>query len=110
MNKVPDVMFVIDTHMEQIAVLEGRRMGIPVVGIVDTNSDPALVDYAIPANDDAVGSLTLIVRHIIDAWIEGKTKKGAEEPKVVKEAGKKKAEVKAEPKEKKTRKKETENK
>jgi small subunit ribosomal protein S2 len=79
MKKVPDALFIVDTHMENLAVLEARKMGVPIVGIVDTNADPAVIDYPIPANDDAVGSLKLIIGHIMDAWIEGKTK-GAEEP------------------------------
>ena len=48
-------------------------MSIPVVGIVDTNADPDLIDYVIPANDDAVGSLKLLIGYIFDAWLEGKT-------------------------------------
>lgn len=78
MVKVPDAIFVIDTHLERLAVDEARDMGIPTVGITDTNSDPTIVNYPIPANDDAVGSVQLIVHHIVDAWIEGK-KKGAED-------------------------------
>lgn len=74
MQRVPEVMFVIDTHSEDQAVREARKMGIPVVGIVDTNADPDPVDYIIPANDDASGSIKLIVNYIIDAWIEGKKK------------------------------------
>src|SRR5258708_402935 len=72
MKQLPDAMFIIDTHLEHLAVREAARMRVPTVGIVDTNADPALVDYAIPANDDAVGSLKLLVSYIIDAWIEGK--------------------------------------
>lgn len=73
MKKLPSVLFIIDTHTEDLAVREARRMGIPVVGIVDTNADPDLIDYVIPANDDAVGSLKLIIGYIFDAWLEGKT-------------------------------------
>lgn len=72
MKKMPDAVFVIDTHTEDLAVKEARRMRIPVVGIVDTNADPDLVNYVIPANDDAVGSLKLLVGYILDAWAEGK--------------------------------------
>ena len=54
-------------------------MGVTTVGIVDTNADPNAVDYAIPANDDAVGSVKLITSYIIDAWIEGKTQNNEEE-------------------------------
>ena len=74
MKKIPDAIFVIDTHMEGLAVREARNMGVPVVGIVDTNADPDPVDHVIPANDDASGSIKLIATYIIDAWIEGKKK------------------------------------
>lgn len=66
MEKLPDALFVVDTHKEEVAVLEAKRMGIPVVGIVDTNSDPTIVDYVIPANDDAEKSVKLIVNHLTD--------------------------------------------
>lgn len=104
MKKVPDAMFIVDTHMEHLAVLEARRMGVPLIGIVDTNADPAIIDYPIPANDDAVGSLKLIIAHIIDAWIEGKTK-GADAPKVSTDAKVKadKEKIAEEPKEKKVK-------
>jgi small subunit ribosomal protein S2 len=72
MKKIPDVLFVIDTHLEDLAVREALAMSVPVVGIVDTNADPDLVTYPIPANDDASGSIKLIATYIIDAWIEGK--------------------------------------
>lgn len=83
MNKIPDAVFIIDTHLEQLAVKEARAMGVTTVGITDTNADPTLIDYPIPANDDAVGSIKLIVDHIVDAWIEGRT---ASKPKVGQEA------------------------
>jgi small subunit ribosomal protein S2 len=76
MAKTPDIVFVIDTHLEDLAVREAIAMRVPVVGIVDTNADPDLVKYPIPANDDAVGSIKIITSYIMDAWIEGK-KKGA---------------------------------
>jgi len=72
LNKVPDALFIIDSHLEDLAVGEARKMSIPTVAITDTNSDPALVDYSIPANDDAVGSLQLIISYILDAWREGR--------------------------------------
>ncbi len=72
MTKIPDVIFIIDTHLEFLAVREARAMGVKVVGITDTNADPTIIDYAIPANDDAVGSIKLITSCIVDAWIEGK--------------------------------------
>lgn len=70
-GKLPDALFIVDTHNEHLAVREATRMGVPIVGIVDTNADPYLIDYPIPANDDAVGSIKLIVGAVIDAWIEG---------------------------------------
>lgn len=75
MAKTPDALFIIDTHLEELAVKEAVRMEIPTVGIVDTNADPHVIDYPIPANDDAVGSIKLITSYIMDAWIEGKTQK-----------------------------------
>lgn len=70
MTKLPDLMYIIDSHLEDLAVKEGRSMGIPMVAIVDTNADPNLVDYPIPANDDAVGSIELITSFILGNWDE----------------------------------------
>ncbi len=75
MQAMPEAMFIIDTHLEELAVDESGKMSIPSVGIVDTNADPHIIDYPIPANDDAVGSVKLLTGYIIDAWIEGKTEK-----------------------------------
>lgn len=75
MKAQPDALFIIDTHLEDLAVKEALKMQIPTVGVVDTNADPTLIDYPIPANDDAVGSIELITSYIIDAWIEGKKQK-----------------------------------
>ena len=72
LTHIPDVLFIIDTHLEDLAVREAHEMGATVVGITDTNADPTIVDYPIPANDDAVGSIKIIAAYIIDAWIEGK--------------------------------------
>ncbi len=72
LEKVPDALFIIDIHKEEAAVKEATRKGITIVGIVDTNADPALADYPIPANDDAVGSIQLITDYLVDAWLEGK--------------------------------------
>lgn len=72
MTGTPDVVFIIDTHLEHLAVRETKAMGVKVVGITDTNADPTIIDYAIPANDDAVGSIKLITSYIVDAWIEGR--------------------------------------
>jgi len=72
MASVPDAMFVIDSHAEQIAVREARRMGVPVVAIVDTNCDPEQVDWVIPGNDDALRAIRLFTSKIADAVIEGR--------------------------------------
>ncbi len=71
MQQKPDALFIIDSHLEDLAVKEAHNMGVKTVAIVDTNADPYVIDHPIPANDDAVGSIKLIVSHIIDAWIEG---------------------------------------
>ncbi len=71
LNKVPDALFIIDSHLEDLAVREANSMHLSTVGITDTNADPTVIAHAIPANDDAVGSIKLIVHHIVDAWIEG---------------------------------------
>jgi len=111
-TKAPDVLFVIDTHLEDLAVREALAMRIPVVGIVDTNADPDLIKYPIPANDDAVGSIKIITSYIVDSWIEGKKKavKSEEEAKGKEQSAKDavKEDTKAEAKEeKKVEKKET---
>lgn len=72
LTQVPQAVFIIDTHLEDLAVREALATGIKTIGITDTNSDPTKINFAIPANDDAVGSIKLIVNYLIDAWIEGK--------------------------------------
>ena len=72
MGSLPDVLFVIDSHKEQIAVREARKLGIPVVGIVDTNCDPDEVDQIIPGNDDALRAIRLFTSKIADACLEGR--------------------------------------
>lgn len=72
MTTPPDVMFVIDPNAEVIAVREARRMGIPVVAIVDTNCDPSLVDWVIPGNDDALRAIRLFTSKISDAVVTGR--------------------------------------
>jgi small subunit ribosomal protein S2 len=71
MNGVPSVIFVIDPHHEHIAIREGRKLNIPIVAITDTNCDPDLVDFVIPANDDAIRSVKLITSRLADACLEG---------------------------------------
>ncbi|MBA7494435.1 hypothetical protein ES702_05011 [subsurface metagenome] len=70
---LPQALFVTDLKIEEIAVREARRLVIPIVAIVDSNGDPSLVDYLIPANDDAIKSIRLITSKIADAILEGKT-------------------------------------
>ena len=72
MKKLPDIMFVIDTEKEHIAVKEARRMGMKVVAPLDTNCDPDMVDYPIPGNDDAIRSINLFCQEMAEAVIEGK--------------------------------------
>ena len=71
LNRLPDVLFVIDSNKEQIAVKEARKLGIPVVAVVDTNCDPSEVDYIIPGNDDALRAIRLFASKIADSVVEG---------------------------------------
>lgn len=110
LDKLPDVLFIVDINKEVAALREVIRRQIPVVAIVDTNVDPANVDFAIPANDDAVGSIQLIVNYLADCYLEGKkiaqkgegkTKKvekeeKAQRPEKVEEKSEKKGEQKEE--------------
>ena len=72
MNGLPDILFVVDVDHERIAINEANKLGIPVVGIVDTNSDPDGVDYVIPGNDDSIRAIKLYAASIADAVLEGK--------------------------------------
>ncbi|MCK0117065.1 30S ribosomal protein S2 [Isoptericola sp. S6320L] len=71
MAKTPSAVWIVDTNKEHLAVDEARKLGIPVVAILDTNCDPDMVDYAIPGNDDAIRSVTLLTRVVADAAAEG---------------------------------------
>jgi small subunit ribosomal protein S2 len=71
MPSLPDVMVVIDSNKEEIAVREARKLNIPVIAVVDTNSDPDVVDYVIPGNDDALRAIRLFASKVSDAVIEG---------------------------------------
>jgi small subunit ribosomal protein S2 len=79
MRGLPDAVFIIDLRKEQLAVREARRLGIPIVGLVDTNADPDEADYVIPGNDDAIRSCSLIARVIADAIAAGRAQARAEE-------------------------------
>ena len=83
MPRIPDVMFVVDPKKEKIAVHEANKLGIPVVAMVDTNTDPTPIDVIIPSNDDAIRAIRLIAGTMADAVIEGK--QGADNADVEKE-------------------------
>jgi small subunit ribosomal protein S2 len=72
MKSLPTALFIIDPRKERIAVAEARKLGIPIVAIVDTNCDPDEIDYVIPANDDAIRAVKLLTAKIADALIESK--------------------------------------
>ena len=78
MERLPAAMFVVDTRKEHIAVAEARALGIPIVGIVDTNCDPDEIDYVIPGNDDAIRAIRLIAGTMANAAIEGRQGEDAE--------------------------------
>src|SRR6266511_1005311 len=79
MKRQPDAVFIVDLRKEQLAVREAKRLGLPIVALVDTNCDPDEADYVIPGNDDAIRSCSLIVRVIANAIEAGKSKVTAEE-------------------------------
>lgn len=89
MTRLPGAIFIIDPKNEAIAVREGRRLGIPIVSVVDTNCDPDDIDYIIPGNDDAIRSIRLVTSKMADACIEGRQryeeKKHAEADKAIEE-------------------------
>ena len=87
MVRLPSALFVVDVMKEHIAVAEANRLGIPVFAIVDTNSDPTNVDYVIPANDDSVNGVELIVGAICSSIAEGLQERKAEGKGEAKEAG-----------------------
>ena len=78
MNRLPAAMFIVDIHREHIAVAEAKKLGIPTFAIVDTNSDPTAVDFAIPANDDATRSIEKIIGLVAASIEEGLAERGAE--------------------------------
>lgn len=80
MKKLPDALFVVDPRKERIAVAEARKLGIPIVAIVDTNCDPDEIDYVIPGNDDAIRAVRLITSKIADAVLEGRQGEQLGEP------------------------------
>lgn len=72
MDELPDAVVIVDSARETIAVAEAKRLKIPIVALVDTNADPAMVDYPIPANDDAIRSIRLILQNLVDAMLAAK--------------------------------------
>jgi len=74
LKELPEAIFVVDCRKEEVAVKEAKMTGVKIIGLVDTNTDPTGIDYPIPANDDAVGSIKLVVGKITQAILEGKSK------------------------------------
>ena len=85
MDKLPGVIFLVDPKKERIAILEAKKLGIPVIGLVDTNCNPEEVDYAIPGNDDAIRAVKLITAKMADAIIEGRQGESFEAEEVAEE-------------------------
>ncbi|NNC89341.1 MAG: 30S ribosomal protein S2 [Akkermansiaceae bacterium] len=69
MEKLPDALVIVDTAKESIAVAEARRLNIPVIGVIDTNGDPSKIDYPIPANDDSIRSIRIILQNLVDSIV-----------------------------------------
>lgn len=86
MTSLPDALFIVDPTKERIALAEAKRVGIPVVAIVDTNCNPVDIDYPVPANDDAIRTIKLICSKIADAIIEGRTGEAVAPAEAVEEA------------------------
>src|SRR5688500_8633323 len=72
MERMPGAMFIIDTRREHIAVKEAKKLGVPTIALIDTDSDPDLIDLPIPGNDDAMRAIEIVVRELADAVIDGK--------------------------------------
>ena len=96
MNRLPGALFIVDVKNEHIAVAEAKKLGIPTIGMVDTNSDPNVVDFPIPANDDAAKSIEIITRAITEAIVQGNSERKESREAQVKEADAPVAEVVAE--------------
>jgi small subunit ribosomal protein S2 len=87
MNSLPDAIFVIDVGFHKIAVSEAKKLGIPLVGVVDSNHSPEGIDYVIPGNDDSSKAVTLYARGIADAVLEGRANAAADVARAVSEGG-----------------------
>jgi small subunit ribosomal protein S2 len=94
MNTLPDALFVIDVGYHKIAVAEAQKLGIPIIGVVDSNHSPEGIDYVIPGNDDSAKAVTLYVRGMADAILEGKNNAVADVQRAVAEGGDEFVEVK----------------
>ena len=94
MNTLPDALFVIDVGYHKIAVAEAQKLGIPIIGVVDSNHSPEGIDYVIPGNDDSAKAVTLYVRGMADAVLEGKNNAVADVQRAVAEGGDEFVEVK----------------
>src|SRR6186997_106518 len=87
MNTLPDALFVVDVGFHKIAVAEAQKLGIPIIGVVDSNHSPEGIDYVIPGNDDSAKAVTLYVREMADAILEGKNNAGNDVQRAVSEGG-----------------------
>jgi small subunit ribosomal protein S2 len=96
LGSLPDAMFVIDVGYHKIAVAEARKLGIPVIGVVDTNHSPVGIDYVIPGNDDSAKAVALYARAVADAVLEGKERATTEVVQAVAAAGDEFVEVREE--------------
>lgn len=85
MKELPGVMFIVDPKKERIGILEAKKLGIPVIGLIDTNCNPEDVDYAIPGNDDAIRAVKLIADCMANAVIEGRQGESMDDVEVVEE-------------------------
>jgi small subunit ribosomal protein S2 len=83
---LPSALFIIDPKKEEIAVAEAKKLGIPIVATVDTNCDPDVIDYPVPANDDAIRAVKLLTGKIADAVLEGRQGEQTEEAAAAPEA------------------------
>jgi small subunit ribosomal protein S2 len=97
MRRQPDAIFIVDLRKEQLAVREAKRLGMPVIALVDTNCDPDEADYVIPGNDDAIRSCSLVVKAIADGIAAGKTKVTQAEVSAPKNGGKQAAPAESAP-------------
>ncbi len=79
LHRLPDMLFIVDVRREETAVNEANTLGIPIVGLVDTNCDPRKIDHVIPSNDDAIRAIKLLVSHIADAVLEGRAMRKEED-------------------------------